>query len=427
MYDYVIVGAGITGLATAYHLKTMSPGSSIVVIDKEDSVGGGDTSKSAAAFREAFTNRTNLQLAKGSIEFYESVQNSGFSLTMMKVGYLFAVDERLERSVRLGVKAAEALGVEVDEVEPEALEKSLGMQVSVSKNEEASMVGVGDIVKGYLFRSAGILDAEKLVDYYYLKLKSMGVEFQLGSPVKEFLLSPRSPLGIEGEPFPWQDIRVSGVRLADGREVYASKKVIAAMGAWANDLLNPIGVDTFSRPKKRQIFVVKATSDELSYVLHAKGFNSYEVMPFTVLPKGVYIRPNPLEGTFWIGMSDELGRPFRREDSPIAEEKYYTYGILPVLGVYFPQMRLRYPDASWAGHYDISFDGLPVIYEPYSSDLVVVAGTSGSGVMKGDSIGRVAAALALGRDEVELGDGSEFNVRQLGLEGRSVERELLIL
>jgi hypothetical protein len=47
--------------------------------------------------------------------------------------------------------------------------------------------------------------------------------------------------------------------------------------------------------------------------------------------------------------------------------------------------------------------------------------------MKGDSIGRVAAALAIGKEVVELGNGAEFEVRQLGLEGRSVERELLVI
>jgi len=105
------------------------------------------------------------------------------------------------------------------------------------------------------------------------------------------------------------------------------------------------------------------------------------------------VRPNPLENTFWVGMSDELGRPFALEENSQPEERFYTYGIIPVLGTYLPQFQLRYPDAAWAEHYDMSFDGLPIVYEPYESDLVIAAGTSGSSVMKGDSIGRVAAAL----------------------------------
>ncbi|AMD31097.1 FAD-binding oxidoreductase [Acidilobus sp. 7A] len=423
----MVVGAGITGLATAYYIKVMSPDSSIIVIDRENSPGAGDTSKSAAAFRAAFTNRTNLMLAKGGIAFYEGVQKGGFDLGMRKVGYLFAVDEQTESVVRQGVKAAEAEGVHVREVSPELLEKALRMRTSVKDVEESKLVGVGDIVNSYLFEDAGIMDAEKLVDYYYLKLKSMGTEFIFGVPVKEFVVSATNPLGIEGEPFPWEDAKVSGVRLGDGRYIEAHRKVVAAMGVWANDLLNRIGVDTYSRPKKRQLFAVKADGQELKSILYAEGFSAEKVMPFLILPKGAYVRPNPSEGTFWIGLADELGRPFLREEDPKAEERYYTYGILPVLGTYMPQLGLKYPEASWAGHYDISFDGMPIVYEPYRSGLVVVAGTSGSGIMKGDSIGRVAAGLALDKEEVELGDGSVIRTSVLGLEGRGSERELLIL
>jgi len=401
----VVVGAGIVGLATAYHIKRMDPGSTVLVIDKEDSVGAGDTAKSAAAFRAAFTNRTNLRLAKGAISFYLKVQSEGFNLAALKVGYLFVVDGRTKPTIKEGVKVAASEGVEVEEVSQDRLEKSLGMRVSLSGSEEAEMLGVS---------------------YYYLKLKSMGVEFALGARVREFVVWPRSPLGIEGEPFPWEDLRVKGVRLTDGREVEARKKVVSALGAWSPGLLNPVGLDSFSRPKKRQLFVIKAEG-QLGSLLRASGLNDLGVMPFTILPKGVYVRPNPLENTFWVGMSDELGRPFALEENPQPEERFYTYGILPVLGTYLPQFQLRYPDAAWAGHYDMSFDGLPIVYEPYESDLVIAAGTSGSGVMKGDSIGRVAAALAIGKDVVELGNGAEFEARELGLEGRSVERELLVI
>jgi glycine/D-amino acid oxidase-like deaminating enzyme len=78
----------------------MDPGSTVLVIDKEDSVGAGDTAKSAAAFRAAFTNRTNLRLAKGAISFYLKVQSEGFNLAALKVGYLFVVDGRTKPTIK---------------------------------------------------------------------------------------------------------------------------------------------------------------------------------------------------------------------------------------------------------------------------------------------------------------------------------------
>ena len=85
------------------------------------------------------------------------------------------------------------------------------------------------------------------------------------------------------------------------------------------------------------------------------------------------------------------------------------------------------PTGGWAGHYDVSFDGNPIVYEPYDSGIVVAAGTSGSGIMKADSIGRVVAGAALDFETVELYGGKEFRVEWLGLEARMCQREHLIL
>ena len=55
------------------------------------------------------------------------------------------------------------------------------------------------------------------------------------------------------------------------------------------------------------------------------------------------------------------------------------------------------------------------------------AGTSGSGILKGDGIGVVTASLALGRDEAELVDGETLKVEWLGLQGRLLEKEYMII
>src|SRR5690606_28358642 len=39
-FDVVIVGAGISGVGAAYHLKTQLPGSTFVVLETQDSFGG---------------------------------------------------------------------------------------------------------------------------------------------------------------------------------------------------------------------------------------------------------------------------------------------------------------------------------------------------------------------------------------------------
>ncbi|MDT7889832.1 MAG: FAD-dependent oxidoreductase, partial [Desulfurococcales archaeon] len=80
MFDYVIVGAGVVGLSTAYHIKRLSPDSRILVADRAHAPGSGDSGRSAAAFRAFFTNNVNLLLSNSSIEFYKSVEASGYDL-----------------------------------------------------------------------------------------------------------------------------------------------------------------------------------------------------------------------------------------------------------------------------------------------------------------------------------------------------------
>ena len=425
MPDYVVVGSGIVGLSTAFHIKRLDPGASVVVIDRNPGPGGGDTGRSAAAFRAFFTSRVNVMLAGSSIEYYRSVQESGFDLGMRMVGYLFMADRGLMERVGEAIRRADSLGLEYRVYDPGELESLLGARTRVSGMEEAEILGVGDIEAGVLAVKAGILAAEKLVDYYYRSCLSLGVEFSFNTEVRRLLLAPRRPLGVEGEPFPWQDSRVYGVE-TDRGVVEAGRKVIVAAGVWANRILNPVGVDSYSRPKKRQVFSIRAV-DGLGRVLRARGFNDEGISPMIILPRGAYARPAPEEESFWVGISDELGRRIGVEEPPVAEEEFYTYGVYPILSLYLPPFTDKTPTSSWAGHYDTSMDGLPVIFEPWDSDLIVSGGTSGSGIMKADAIGRITAGLALGMEHVELYTGEEFRVSWLGLKGRISEEEKLVI
>ena len=426
-FDYVIVGAGIVGLATAYHLSRMSPDSRILVVDKASGPGAGDTSKSAAAFRVFFTSRTNMALAATSVAFYGDVQESGFDLGLRWVGYLFVADKHRMEQMKPALREADRRGLEYQLVDPGTLEERLGIRVEVEGSEEAEILGARDVEAGVYIPRAGTLMADRLVAYYYERAREAGVSFAFDSPVREFILEPRRPLGIEGEPFPWQDARVSGVVVEGGREYRARRKVIVAAGAWTPYLLEPIGVDSFTRPKKRQIFVVKAETPEQRKTLYAEGFNRYGVAPMIILPNMAYLRPAPEEESFWTGYSDELGRPYQLEEPPVAEEQFYTYTIHPLVSVYLPQFEGSTPKSMWAGHYDISPDGQPVVFEAYDSDLIVSAGTSGSGIMKADALGRITASLALGLEEAELYGGETFRVSWLSLTDRRVEKEKLII
>jgi len=258
----------------------------------------------------------------------------------------------------------------------------------------------------------------------------LGGKIALKTNVEGLLLGPSRRLGIEGEPFVWQESEVKGVRVAGGiTGDLEAKSTVVACGAWNNELLEPIGVDGHVKAKKRQLFSVLAENDgPLLSLLHTKGFNNLGLIPLVILPKsGVHFKPVSEERKFWVACEDEVNRPYinipdRDLDSYRAEPGYYERGVHPVLAAYFPQFRNARPESMWAGLYAYN----TVDYLPYAfreGNLIVVGGDSGSGIMKGDALGRIVDALYREGADASLYGGVEYGVSKVGFERRDVKRE----
>jgi len=121
-----------------------------------------------------------------------------------------------------------------------------------------------------------------------------------------------------------------------------------------------------------------------------------------------------------------LGRAFSYEDDPQPEDNFWEFGIHQVLRKYLPQFDGLKPHNAWAGHYVYqTADRTPVAFE--SNNCIVVSGDSGSGIMKADALGRVAAALYAGHSFAELHGGRRFDVNQIGVKHRRVEYERFVI
>ena len=425
-HDALIIGAGILGLSTGYHIKSRNPELDVLVVDKLGAAGQGSTAKSAAAFRCLFHSPTNFVLADSSAEFYKHVQDYlGFDLKQRWAGYLWFFDKDGYEKVLPVLKELAGRGFKYVEYDDRDLARKLDMRTSFADDEEARMMGLGDVYKGFLIQKAGLIDVDSLVKFYESEFQKLGGKIQYNTEVKELVVEPRQPLGMRGEPYFWQDATITGARTTKG--LIEAKKTIVAAGAWISQLLDPLGIECFIKPKKRQIFSVKAKTEALKKLLFTREFTDAGCLPFTILPKpSVYIRPAPEEDALWLAYADEFPRAFKLEDNPEPEENYYRYGIYQVLVKYFPQFTNCQPFSAFAGLYEInSLDGQPLIFE--ENGLMVVGGASGSGILKADAISRIAAALYDGEEYAMLYGDRKFKVSDLGLKNRHVEPEKLVI
>lgn len=425
-HDVLVIGAGIIGLSTAYHLKREHPELDVLVIDRLGAAGQGSTAKSAAAFRCLFASRTNFLLADSSAEFYRHVQEDlKFDLKLKWCGYLWFFDETDYIRVRPALTELAGKGFKYTEYDVEDLVRKLDLKADLSGDDEASMMGLANIYRGIHIPKAGLIDVDSLVKFYETEFVKMGGRIQYNTRAQDLVVEPHQSFGMPGEPYFWQESSVIGART--NRGLVKAKKTVVAAGAWASLLLDSIGVECFIKARKRQIFSIKATTDGLRKLLFSREFSDAGCLPFTILPKpAAYARPAPEEEAFWLAYADDFPRAFKVEDDPQPEENYYQFGLYQVFIKYFPQFVGCQPFSAFAGLYEINtVDGQPVIFE--ENGILVVGGASGSGILKADAIGRIATALHDGKEYANLYGDRRFKISDLGIKNRNVEPERLVI
>jgi FAD-dependent oxidoreductase domain-containing protein 1 len=390
----IIIGAGILGLASAYHILQNRRNLDLLVIDRLQGAGRGNTARSAAAYRDMFSSPVNRALSQGSIVFYEQVQKET-NLGLKRIGYLWLRTADQIRESQATLDSMARAGVQFRTLEPEELNRRFpGMRT-------------GTISQGLLGRNCGILNPNLLCRFYEQQILALGGRFAYGVEVTGFATNP------EG--------RILGVKVGETEIIFGT--IVVATGAWLGLTMRLARLKVPVVPRKRQLFAVAATAGPLQQLLHAGGFNAYNVLPFTIMPGGAYLRP--ATGSFILGYANE-DQPPGLEDHPAAERDFFEARVRPQVEPYFPAFREARPEYAWAGHYaDHVADSHPIVDR--SGGTIIVGGDSGSGIMKADSLGRIVAGLYSNRDRVELGDGQQFRVADLGLANRRVVPEELVI
>jgi glycine/D-amino acid oxidase-like deaminating enzyme len=92
-WDTLVIGAGVIGCATAYHIKRTDPDQRVLLLDRADRPALGNTRRSVALFRDLFTSSTNRDLASSTIALYDHVEDEmGHTLGLRRYGYYWLMD-----------------------------------------------------------------------------------------------------------------------------------------------------------------------------------------------------------------------------------------------------------------------------------------------------------------------------------------------
>jgi glycine/D-amino acid oxidase-like deaminating enzyme len=423
-YDLLIIGAGIIGLSAAYHVKEAHPDLSVLIIDLHAAPGQGDTAKSVAAIRDTFTSDVNRTLARSSIDFYKHVQlDLCFNLNLELVGYLWLLNKEEEKAYEAIESEMHGQGMRLKTFERNELAHLIPDLALDPSSEQSKLMGLKSVEKGLHGLDCGIVAPELIVKFYDTELRKMGVEFLFGAEAESIHLGAKQSLGVPGEPFLWQDKLIKEVETSLG--TFSAENYLIAAGIRTPLLLDPIGIDCMIRPRKNNVFQLRGKS--LDRLLATKGFNEQNTTPFTVLPGGrIYFRPIPKERSLWAASAPGLGQPFKFEEEPSADEAFYSHNIYPVLSEYYPCFTNLRPVNMWAGSYDVnSLDGTPIIEKV--ANCIITTGMSGSGIMKADAVGRVAAAVLDNKEEATLFGNRKISTARLGLANRDVGKEEFVI
>ena len=119
-YDYVVVGAGISGAALAYYLK--KGGAARVLLLERGEPASGGTGKSAAIVRQHYSTKLMARLAKRSVDIFSAMPGElGHDGGYRGVGYMFLASAETAAAAKTNIAMQQGVGIETTWVDGAAV------------------------------------------------------------------------------------------------------------------------------------------------------------------------------------------------------------------------------------------------------------------------------------------------------------------
>lgn len=349
--EIVIVGGGVMGASTAYHLAKRGV-KNIVLLEREPFFGQGSTGRCAGGIRHQFSTDVNIELSIKSLAMLRNFEaDTGQAIDMKQCGYLFllSTEEQLAQ-FRQNVAKQHEHGVRSE------------VWTTAQIAARVPLLNLDGIIGGTYCADDGLADPSGVVNGYIAAAKLLGVQTIAGVSVTGIKVTNDA---------------IEAVETSDG--TIKTGTVVNAAGPWAAQIGAMAGLALPIQPERQQILVTTAMPD-----IPAD-------FPFVIdFEQRLYFHR---EGAGLLTGLSIVGQPFTYDMSVDSE---HTLEHMERAMHRLPIIETAGKQTEWAGLYEVTPDAHPIIDAVAAvKGFYLVAGFSGHGFMHGPIAGLLVAEQIL--------------------------------
>lgn len=349
--DVVIIGGGVMGASTAYHL-CLKGCQNVLLLEREPFFGSQATGRCAGGIRYQFSTEINVRLSLLSLPMLDRFEEeTGQPIDRRRTGYLFLLTSQESlSSFQETVAMQRRLGVRTEWLTPEEI---------ATRVPHLNLDGV---LAGTNHADDGLADPNSVVQGYVSGARRLGAKLLTDVEVTDIQV---------------QDNKIRGVMTNEG--YVSAPYVVNAAGPWAGVVGKMAEVDIPIVPLRRQIAVTGPLPEVPTD------------FPFVIdFDQSLYFHP---EGD---GLLTGMSNPNEKIGFDQAVDPEWELIHFDAAMKRLPMLEQAGIASRWAGLYEVSPDAHPMLGRiPQVEGLYCIGGFSGHGFMHGPICGLLLAEEVL--------------------------------
>jgi sarcosine oxidase subunit beta len=370
--DIIIIGGGVMGASTAYHLASRGH-HNVLLLEKDDFFGQGATGRCAGGVRYQFGTEVNIRLSLHSLPMLERFKDEiGQEIDYRKIGYLFLLTNPDEVTIfKHNVDLQNSLGAKTQWMSGDKIREWL------------PMMHLEDVLAGSFNPRDGLVDPNSVVMGYIGAAQRLGVKAFTSLPVSGIQVRSGKIIGVETT-----------------QQKIFSPIVVDATGPWSGATGQMAGIDVPVTPIRRQWLTTSAIPELPTD------------FPFVIdFAQSLYFHP---EGPGLLtGMSNPNETPGYDQNIDQQWELIHLEAAVNRL----PLLERVGLSSHLAGLYEVTPDAHPIFGKTPLEGYYLVTGFSGHGFMHGPIAGKLMAEIILDGNantmDVSMLDLARFNEGRL--------------